>query len=259
MLHFIKIGTGPRVMIGFHGLGRDATMFQRYQNMFPEFTIYSVSLFYHGSNWKDQRAGLDDKQWKAMFGYFLLSEGVQNFSMLGFSLGGKVALYTFQLFSDRVDEIHLIAPYGIKANVVEFITQRLPFVYRRLERYVHHPAALLSLLEIFRRYKLLNTTLVNITINQMSSQEARARVFYTMRLYGTLRLDLRSIRKKLEASKVPVVFYLGLYDKILTIKALNRYLSALIDASLHVMPSGHSRLPDLVARTFGEKVEHALN
>ena len=254
MLHYIKIGTGPRVMICFHGFGRDATMFQSYQNMFPNFTIYSVSLFYHGSNWKDQRTCLNDKRWKAMFGDFLLSEGIENFSLLGFSLGGKVALYTFQLFSDRVDELHLIAPYGIKANVVELITQRLPFVYRRLERYVHHPAHLLLLLGMLRRYKLLDATLLNITINQMSSREARARIFHTMRLYGALRLNLKSIRRKLETSKVPVVFYLGLYDKILTLKALNKYLSALVDSSLHVMPSGHGRLPELVARTFGEKL-----
>ena len=254
MLHYIKIGTGPRVMIGFHGFGRDAAMFQSYKNMFPEFTIYSVSLFYHGSNWEDQRASLDDQRWKAMFGEFLGYEGIEDFSLLGFSLGGKVALYTYQLFSDRVNEIHLIAPYGIKANVVELVTQRLPFVYQRLERYVQHPANFLSLLETLRRYKLLNTTLLNITINQMSSREARARIFHTMRLYGTLRLNLKSIRRKLETSKVPVVFYLGLYDKILTLKALNKYLSALINSSLHVMPSGHGRLPDLVARTFGEKL-----
>ncbi len=259
MLHFIKIGTGPQVMIGFHGFGRDASMFQRYENMFPDFTIYSVSLFYHGSDWQDERACLNDKRWKAMFGEFLRSEGVERFSLLGFSLGGKVALYTFQLFGDRVDELHLIAPYGIKANVVELITQRLPFVYRRLERYVQHPANFLFLLEMLRRYKLLNTTLVKITIKQMSSQEARARVFHTMRLYGALRLDLKSIRRKLEASHVPVVFYLGLYDKILTLKALNKYLSALIDASMHVIPSGHSRLPDLVAQTFGERVKHYIN
>ena len=102
--------------------------------------------------------------------------------------------------------------------------QKLPFVYRRLEEYVQHPANFLSLLEMLRRYKLLNTTLVNITIKQ-----------------------------------IPVAFYLGLNDKLLTLKALNKYLSALIDALMPVMPSKHSRLPDLVTQTFGERVEHALN
>ncbi len=259
MLHHIKIGTGPRVMVSFHGFGRDATMFERYESMFSDYTIYSVSLFYHGSNWEDQRAYLDDERWTAIFRDFLLSEGIDSFSLLGFSLGGKVALYTFQLFGDRVDELHLIAPYGIKANAVELITQRLPFVYRRLERYVRHPAAFLSLLAMLRRYKLLNTTLLNITIKQMSSREARARIFYTMRLYGTLRLNLKAIRMKLEAAKVPVVFYLGVYDKILTLKALDKYFASLVDASLHMIPSGHSRLPDLVAQTFGEQIEHSLD
>jgi len=253
MLHYIKIGSGPKTMIGFHGFGRDASMFQNYEKVFPEYTIYSISLFYHGSNWMYQDACLDKKRWKCMFEDFLNAEDISRFSLLGFSLGGKMALYTFQLFSSKVDKLHLIAPYGIKANVVEWVTQKLPFVYRRLEKYVYNPAPFMSLLEVLRRYKLMNKTLLNITIRQMSSQEARARVFHSMRLYGALSLNLKDIKKELETSRTHVVFYLGRYDQVLTFEALSKYTSALMDFSLHILPGGHGRLPDKVAQTFSRQ------
>lgn len=248
MLPYIKIGTGAKVMVGFHGFGRDASMFQNYENVFPDYTIYSISLFYHGSDWRYQDENLDAQRWKSFFGDFLASEGIQNFSLLGFSLGGKVALYTFQLFSSQVDKLHLIAPYGIKKNVVEWITQKLPSVYRSLEKFVHKPAPFLAVLRTLRKYKLMNTTLLNITMRQMGSLKTRQKTFLSMGLYGALRLDLPSIKRKLETSRIPVTFYLGHSDKILTTEALNRYLSKLMDFSLHVLPGGHGSLPDKVIR-----------
>ena len=250
MLHFIKIGSGAKVMIGFHGFGREASMFQEYEKMFPEYTIYSISLFYHGSDWSYQDASLDENRWQVMFGDFLKSESIQNFSLLGFSLGGKVALFTFQLFSNQIDRLHLIAPYGIRANIVEWLTQKLPFIYSSLEKYVYHPAPFLNLLGIIRKYKLMNKTLLNITIKQMGSLEKRAKVFHSMQIYASLRLNLKDIKKKMDTSGVPITFYLGRYDQVLTIEALNKYVSGLKNISLHIFPSGHGKLPDIVAQNF---------
>jgi pimeloyl-ACP methyl ester carboxylesterase len=259
MLHYIKIGTGAKVMVGFHGFGRDASMFQNYENVFPGYTIYSISLFYHGSHWQDQDAGLSDEKWKAMFGDFLDKESIQNFSLLGFSLGGKMALYTFQLYGHQVDALYLIAPYGIKANIVEWLTQKFPLVYQKLEKYVYQPAFLLSLLGVLRQYKLVNPTLVNITLKQMKSLDSRTRSYHSMRLYGTLRLNLKEIKAKLEKSGIPVTFYLGRFDSILTSEVLHKYTSSFMNFSLHVLPEGHGRLPDVVAQKFGRQPEMAYS
>lgn len=253
MLHYLKIGNGPNTMIAFHGLGRDATMYRNYESLFPSYTIYSIALYYHESTWEYQGYRMDEQLWAHIFEQFLQEHGICRFSLLGFSLGGKVALYTYQLFGHLVDGLHLIAPYGIKQSMAEHLVQKLPFVYRKLEKYVHQPAFFMKLLDTFQRYRLINPTILEITRKQMDTWESRYRIYYTMLLYGAIRLDLEEIKQQLENSGIPVTFYLGSYDQILTFRALYKLVHTLQNLSLHVLPGGHSAMPDKVENKLAEK------
>ena len=253
MLRYVKIGNGPKTMIAFHGFGRDAHMFSSYENVFPAYTIYSIALYYHGSEWKYQNQMMDDQLWTSIFTDFLIAHDITRFSLLGYSLGGKVALYTYQLFSEQVDSLELIAPYGIKNSIVEHFTQKLPFLYRRLEKYVHQPAFFLTLLEVMQKYKVVNKTILEITKNQMNTWEKRCRAYHTMLLYGAIRLNLKEISLKMKASDSPVTFYLGRYDQVLTLKALKKLIGSLRNFSLHVLPAGHGSLPGKVENILREQ------
>lgn len=255
MLNYIKIGNGPKVMIAFHGFGRDAHMFKGFEKVFPNYTIYSISLYYHGSEWKYKNQPMNEEIWSNTFRGFLAAHDITHFSLLGYSLGGKVALYTYQLFSEQVDRIELIAPYGIKSSIVEHLTQKVPFLYRRLEKYVHQPAFFFNLLEVMQKYKVVNRTILEITKKQMNSQETRFRAYHTMLLYGAIQLDLQEISSKIKTSGNPITFYLGHYDRILTLNSLNKVVGNLLNFSLFMLPTGHSSLPDKVAKILHENSE----
>lgn len=258
MLNYIKIGNGPKIMIAFHGFGQKARMFEGFDKVFPDYTIYSMSLYYHGSEWKYQNQPMNEKVWTKIFTRFLTEQGIGQFGLLGYSIGGKVALYTYQLFSEQVERLELMAPYGIKSNPWEQITQKAPFIFRQLESVVHQPAYFFKLLEILKKYKLVNKTLLDITKRQLNSWDSRFRAYHTIGLYGRIRLNLQEINLKMKKTSIPVTFYLGHYDSVLTLEALNKLVGNLMNFSLHVLPTGHNSLPDKVIKVLDEKSVYTL-
>jgi len=255
MLKYRKFGNGPLTMIAFHGFGRDATMFQPYESVFASYTIYSVDLYFHGNSENHQPNHLDEHHWELAFSDFLQREQIDKFSILGFSLGGKLALFTYQLFSEHIENLHLIAPYGIQKNLVEVLVQKTPFLYKKLNRFVDDPSYLFRLLNLLHSCQLINTTLVKIISRQLDSKQKRFRAFHTMLVYGAVRLDLESIQQSLSMHNPKVHLYLGKYDQVLRLKTLYRYLGYLKHFSLHVLPSGHGSLPDNVKRLLTQDAE----
>ena len=253
MLHYIKIGTGSKVMIGFHGFGRDASMFQNYENVFPDYTIYSIALYFHGSSWTRPTYDLNEDEWKSEFSEFLDTHRIDKFSILGFSLGGKLALFTYQIFSERVENIHLLAPYGIQKNFIESLVQKTPFLFWKMKKFIDQPAFLFRLAKGLHNSKLLNPTLMQIILRQLDSKEKRSTAFYSMLLYGAIELNLKEIRQSFERQKANVHIYLGKFDQVLRLENLYQHLGSLSNFSLHVLPSGHSSLPHKVRDILRQK------
>ncbi|MGB3587838.1 MAG: alpha/beta hydrolase [Tunicatimonas sp.] len=256
MLNYTKFGTGPLTMIAFHGFGRDATMFKSYESVFASYTIYSVDLYFHGTSENYQPHYLDEHHWKLVFSDFLRREQIDKFSLLGFSLGGKLALFTYQLFSERIENLHLIAPYGIQKNLVEVLVQRTPFLYKKLNKFVDDPSYLFRMLNVLHFCQLINTTLVKIIAKQLDSKHKRFRAFHTMLIYGAVKLDLENIQQSISLHGSRVHLYIGKYDQVLRLKTLYQYLGYLKHFSLHVLPSGHGSLPDKVKSLLAQKSEN---
>ena len=117
-LHYKKIGSGPKIIITFHGFGQNASAYNCVVNQFNKYyTIYLAELFFHGKTvWKKKDLFLDKQIWKDFFSIFLQKEKIESFSLIGFSIGAKLALASFEATPNQVKNLILIAPDGIKEN-----------------------------------------------------------------------------------------------------------------------------------------------
>ncbi len=119
-LTYQRFGTGPRALLAFHGMGQRSTCFAPLDRVLrDEFTIYSFDLFYHGDSsclsgdeYTDGEV-LTKARWQELIMTFLRQQGIDRFSVAGFSLGGRFALTTTELFAGRVDALWLFSPDGI--------------------------------------------------------------------------------------------------------------------------------------------------
>ena len=119
-IHYRHYGNGSKLLFCFHGYGRDSDTFyileRRLGNLF---TIIAIDIPFHGRTvWKDELT------FKPAYLQELLlqirsdlHEENSKFSLLGFSMGGRIALYLTQLMPEKIERLILLAPDGLHSNL----------------------------------------------------------------------------------------------------------------------------------------------
>jgi len=102
----------------------DRSAFQNFHGLVNENqTLVSIDLFSHGNSVAKDFSGISRAEWKDILEAFLKHLSHERFSMMAYSLGGKVVLETVNLFATRVDELLLFAPDGFKrVKFYEFLS-----------------------------------------------------------------------------------------------------------------------------------------
>ncbi len=117
-LHYLRWGTGKRLVLAFHGYGDDAAIFGPLQEFISnEFTLLSIDLPHHGnSKWAgDEMFTKNDLV--VLVESLMSAYGVRKISLLGYSMGGRVCLALIELLPISLDKVVLLATDGLTVNL----------------------------------------------------------------------------------------------------------------------------------------------
>jgi pimeloyl-ACP methyl ester carboxylesterase len=243
-LHYQVYGRGPQAVLAFHGFGQDASVFADFVQVFPDCTIYSFDLFFHGaSHWAGSLHELDAGKWGELLQAFLTEHRVTEFALLGYSMGGRLALVTYLRFPAQVREIVLIAPDGIRPNAWYRLATRVPALHGAF-RYLtaEQPNSLHYVMGKMRHWRLLPRTLLKIAETQMSQPALRARVYRTWMLFRFLEPDLRQLAQRWRQRPIRLRIFTGQADTVIRPTDMRPLLRCLPASEHVVLPCGHSRL-----------------
>ena len=234
LLNYIKTGNKPLLM--FHGYGQDASVFKGMEG-------YSFDLFFHGrSEWHKDEEPLEKSEWKELINKFLDDNNIDRFSLLGFSMGGKFAMATLEAFPDRVDEIFLLAPDGIKTSSW-YSLATYPIAFRNLFKSMidnHKRFGLIA--RGAKKLGLIDKGVLRFVETQMNSEEKRKRVYYSWVVFRHLRFDMAHIAEMINARNIKLTLLVGRYDKIITAKNMKRLTSRVRNLKFEILDAGHNSL-----------------
>ncbi|WP_299756609.1 alpha/beta hydrolase [uncultured Pontibacter sp.] len=254
-LHYRVIGQGSQVMLAFHGYGQGSSYYQPMEKALGEdYTIYAFDLFFHGQS---QLHKYDMPLTKAFLSRFverfLEKQGIQEFSLMGFSMGGKFALTLVEYMPQRIRELFLIAPDGIKTSFWYNIATYPGWLQQLFKRTVVKPEFFFKFLRMLHRYNLVHKSLLRFAHHQMDSTPKRLRVYRSWVGFRDLNFDIRKIVQLLNKHKVPVTMFLGEYDEIISPKRVAVFMDALDKGELVILKTGHSHLLQEVAELLHKK------
>ncbi|MDB5273031.1 MAG: alpha/beta hydrolase, partial [Chitinophagaceae bacterium] len=100
-LHYRQYGKGSSVLLCFHGYGQDHDVYRELETLYgSKYTIYSFDLFYHGQSfWHNKTQPLEKEDWSAIMADFFAIQKINRFSLVGYSMGSRFALATFDAFA----------------------------------------------------------------------------------------------------------------------------------------------------------------
>jgi pimeloyl-ACP methyl ester carboxylesterase len=248
-LHTHRFGQGPRALVALHGFGLSGDAFARLVPAFPEHTLYCPDLFFHGqSHWSGSLHGLGPAQWRRLFTAWLAQQGLAQFDLLGYSLGGRLALFTYAFLPAQVGRLWLVAPDGIQPNAWYRLATRYPPLHG-LFRYITAPQTNLfhRAVGLARRWQWLPPNLLRLAEQQMSRPELRARVYRTWMLHRHLEPDLRQVAQLAQQHRTPVRGFTGTHDWLVRTPHLASWLKTMPTARHTELESGHHRLLEALA------------
>lgn len=252
MLHLTCFGSGPRALLAFHGIGQDGSCFASFAELSisDEYTVYAVDLPFHGQTpWPfDATQPISKANWKSMIIRLLQENSIERFSVAGFSMGGKFALVTAELFPNRIDELWLLAPDGITVSPWYWLAThtaagrwlyRLFVVRIRLLSRIGKPLVWL---------KLIDRSLLRFAESTLATREARLRVYRSWVTFRHIIPALTVLADSVNHHNVTTRIFLGAFDRVLPARYILPLTDRLHRYELAVLKTGHSRLVESVGK-----------
>ncbi|GGM72657.1 hypothetical protein GCM10010967_00200 [Dyadobacter beijingensis] len=248
-LPYTKLGSGPRILLAFHGIGQDgASCFApALKSLGTHYTIYAFDLPFHGQNSHSPFEVISKAEWRQRIQHFLNTNSIIRFDIAGFSIGGRFALATLEAFPENIDYAFLIAPDGVSEHPMYTLATRIPparWVYGWLMR---HPGVFFPGVHVARTLKLASKSLVRFTQQVLNTPEKRQTTYRSWVAFRHLKFDIPALVKTVHAHEVKVYLFAGVYDSLLKPKAVGKLAELLPPNQYIELKSGHTRLVEHAA------------
>jgi pimeloyl-ACP methyl ester carboxylesterase len=241
-LFYRRSGEGANTLLLFHGFGQDHRAFAAWdESLSAAYTLYSFDIFFHGqSRWALGDTPLEKEDWKSILEIFLKSNNIGRFSLCGFSMGGKFVLATLESFPEKVQDVFLLAPDGIKTSGW-YSLATYPTAFRNLFRsMISRPKRFYAFARFVNRAGLIDKSILRFAESQMDTKEKRQRVYSSWVVFRRLTFDMTAVTGIINAHHIHVVMVVGKFDRIITTKNMNRLLRKLNSHELSILDTGHN-------------------
>ena len=241
ILHYVKAGNGKQPLLVFHGFGQDHTLYvPLVRSLSPRYTLYIIDLFFHGkSEWNEGEQPLEKSTWGNIVDVLLNEQGIDSFSIMAYSLGGKFALATLEAFPDRIRDLSLIAPDGIKTSFWYSMATYPKILRRFFKSMIFHHERFLWIANKLNKSNLVDKGLIRFADYQMNTEAKRKRVYYSWVVFRHLTFDLRKIAKLINENDIRLTMIVGKYDKVIKPENMKLLLRHVRRHRLEVLASGH--------------------
>lgn len=239
-LHYLKMGTGKRLLIAFHGYGNEAAIFTPFIKYLEEdFTIYSIDLPHHGkSKWK-KHLPLEIRDLTNLVKQLRKETEVKQVSLMGYSMGGRVCLTIIEHMPKLIDRVLLIAPDGLVFSpLYYFVTEN--FIGKRIFRhFLTKPKGYMRFIDKMREKKWIDESRYKFVSWYLQSEKDRD---FLLRVWPGLRKivpDLKKLKTLINEYAIPMHIFMGAYDRVIPVANAERFKRGLKSVHVHVMEKGH--------------------
>ncbi|MFN3998644.1 alpha/beta fold hydrolase [Algoriphagus sp.] len=243
-LVYKKKGIGPEMFLIFHGFG------QNHQDMLPLDEIRMpnqcflfIDMFYHGrSQWFDSLKNLDRATWVEIIRMLQIKENFTQFNLIGYSMGGKFSMLTYELFVNEVKSLTLLAPDGIKTGLWYSMTNYPNFIHPVFKRMIFKPNRFFGIIDGLNSAGLVEKSFVKFVKTQLETRSHRAQAYFVWKVFGGIQLHLGQIIRLARNHQTPITLFIGSHDKMVTAENLDRFSKKIPHLKNVELPVGHGQL-----------------
>lgn len=236
----IVAGSGPELLICLHGFGERASHFRCMEaGLGNIFTIIALDMPFHGNTaWRENRP-FEKEDLAALTEKILEKFGKQTFSLMGYSMGGRLALCIIEKLASRVKHLVLAAPDGLKNNPWHMFATQTTLGNRLFSYNTRHPAVFFRLLTLWRRWGLLNESVYKFAYHRMDRPEKRLLVYNVWTIMRRMMPSVKHCKQLLARYSVDTIAIFGRYDRVIPPVIGERFADGSFPCNIVVLERGH--------------------
>lgn len=216
-IHYYRFGHGPQWLFCFHGYGEDGGSFKIFESLLGEvYTLIAIDFPFHGRTvWQD---GLLFKPTDLLEIINQINHNNAPFSLLGYSMGGRVALQLIQAIPQQVKKIVLVAPDGLHKNKWQWFSTRTHIGKRLFAFTMCNPKWMMGLMDLGGKLGLYNKSILKFVHYYLDDADQRTILYHRWTTMRRFTPDRRLLKKIIVANKIPVHLLFGRYDRVILAK-----------------------------------------
>jgi pimeloyl-ACP methyl ester carboxylesterase len=247
---YCRFGSGPRPALCFHGFGEDAASFNfliKYAG--SQYTFFSIDLPFHGkTEWNDGLTFttsdlLQIVEEVLQQNNYKLQTTNYKLTLLGFSLGGRIALSLFQLMPGKIEKLVLLAPDGLKINFWYWLATQTWAGNKFFHFTMKHPGWFFGFLKMLNKLKLVNSSVFKFVNYYIGEAEVRRLLYARWTCMRKFRPGIKRIKSLIREKNCKVRLVYGEHDRIILSSVGERFRKGIEEQCLlSVIHSGHQVL-----------------
>lgn len=240
-------GQGPTPVICFHGYAETSESFFFLEKYLADnFYFIAFDLPYHGRTiWREKEFTNEDLL--AITRDLLTLDNIDyktaNLLLLGFSLGGRIALGLYELMPSSISRLVLMAPDGMKVNFWYWLsTQTVPgkslFSFT-----MKNPGWFLGFLKLINGLGLVNKSIFKFVNYYIGDSKARQELFDRWTVLSKIKPGLKKIRQQVDQHKTQIRLIYGKHDRIILPGPGERFCKSVeANCRISIIDAGHQVL-----------------
>lgn len=241
----LSFGHGPETLLAFHGFDNDAEDFLSLSPAFHgRYRFLSVQLFYHGhSRPINETTDFTTEELARTITMLLDRFRINRFSVIGYSLGGRIALCLLESLAHRIDRVFLLAADGLRIHPVYPFITRNRIGHTLFQRVKNDPSLFLRIAGLVKRLHLVGEKEYKFAYHHFNTPEKREKVYHVWMIHRHLLPDYKSVLRHVAKYRIRVDMVFGDRDTFMPPTIGDRWKKGAPDLfHTHVLEAGHHLL-----------------
>jgi pimeloyl-ACP methyl ester carboxylesterase len=239
-------GRGTKPVLCFHGYGENSNSFSFLENYAGEkFCFIAIDLPYHGkTNWREQDFTPGDlltiaNQVLAGCGFSVNTKCI----LMGFSLGGRMALTVYQSLPSSFERLVLLAPDGMKVNFWYWLSTQTGLGRSLFSFTMKNPGWFFGFLKTLNALGLVNRSIFKFVNYYIGDAKVRQELYDRWTILRKIKPDLKAIKQLIKQNNTQARLIYGKHDRIILPNAGQRFCNGIeSNCRISIIHSGHQVL-----------------
>lgn len=239
-IHYSLLGQCDEILLCIHGFAENAdSFFSLAQRLSNKYTLVLIDMPLHGKSiWKEDLLFTVEELAEIINTIPVIAN--KKFSVMGYSMGGRIALTLYQYMPQRIKQLVLAAPDGIIINFWYRLATQTSFGNKLFYIVMKNPSGFFFITKMLKKLSLINTGVYKYADQYLKTANMRERLYNIWTIMRKMKPDIPFVKKLVAEYKTPVILIYGKYDKVIRYTTGEKFCIGIEEfCTLHILDCGH--------------------